>query len=95
LEGGGRIQVFREALSPSSWELVSEGTTYRFPRDRQNRPVYCNVEGVSWIAPDRVVVVSDKAKPSVQRKRCRIKDQSIHVFDIPAAPPGRADGALA
>lgn len=80
-------------LSPSSWELVSGGSTYRFPRDRDNRAVYCNVEGVSWIAPDRVVVVSDKAKSSAQRKGCRIKDQSIHVFGIPAAAGG-GDGAL-
>jgi hypothetical protein len=82
------------ALSPSSWELASEGRRYRFPRDGENRAAYCNVEGVSWIAPDRVVVVSDKAKPSAQRKGCRIKDQSIHIFGIPAPPPGRGDGAL-
>jgi len=39
---------------------------------------------VSWIAPDRVVVVSDRAKrDGRQDDRCRAKDQSIHVFAIP------------
>jgi len=37
---------------------------------------------VSWIAPDRVVMVSDKAEPE-QDRRCRAKDQSIHIFRIP------------
>jgi len=41
---------------------------------------------VSWIAPDRVVMVSDKAKPE-QDRRCRAKDQSIHIFRIPDAIP--------
>src|ERR1019366_9470005 len=46
--------------------------------------IYGTVEGVSWIAPDQVVVVSDKAKPE-QSDRCRAKDQSIHIFKIPPA----------
>ena len=41
------------------------------------------VEGVSWLSPDLVVMVSDKAKPE-QDSRCRAKDQSIHVFRVPA-----------
>jgi hypothetical protein len=36
------------------------------------------------MAPDRLVMVSDKAKPE-QDPRCRDKDQSIHIFRIPAA----------
>jgi hypothetical protein len=47
--------------------------------------VYCNVEGVSWLSADTVVVVSDRAKRNGQDERCRAKDQSIHVFTIPAA----------
>jgi hypothetical protein len=72
-------------LSSSTWEVVSEGGTYQFPRDGEGRTLYCNVEGVSWIAPDRLVVVSDRAKPASQHKRCRRKDQSIHLFVIPQA----------
>jgi hypothetical protein len=48
--------------------------------------VYGTVEGVSWMAPDQLVMVSDKAKPE-QDRRCRAKDQSIHIFRVPS--PGR------
>ena len=74
-------------LAPSRWELADEGTVYGFPRDADGRTVYCTVEGVSWVAADQVVVVSDKAKPGSQPKRCRDKDQSIHVFALPGAAP--------
>jgi hypothetical protein len=71
-------------LQPSAWDLADEGEVWAFPPDPRGRTVYCNVEGVSWIAPDRVVVVSDRAKrDGRQDDRCRAKDQSIHVFTIP------------
>jgi hypothetical protein len=69
---------------PSSWDIADEGVTYTFPRDPEGQIVYCTIEGVSWIGPDQVVMVSDKAK-STQGKRCRAKDQSIHIFRIPSA----------
>jgi hypothetical protein len=75
-------------LAPSSWDITDEGTTHAFPRDALDEIIYCTVEGVSWIAPDQVVVVSDKAKPE-QGKRCRAKDQSIHIFRIPARARSR------
>lgn len=43
----------------------------------------CNIEGVCWLDCDRIVVVSDKCKSSKQPVRCRHKDQSIHIFNIP------------
>jgi len=70
-------------LRPSSWELADDGGVWVFPPDREGRTVYCNVEGVSWVGPDRVVVVSDRAKREGQDQQCRAKDQSIHVFTIP------------
>jgi hypothetical protein len=93
---GDRIAVLSQAssalwvgeLSPSTWEVVSEGRTYQFPRDPDGRTLYCNVEGVSWIAPGRLVVVSDRAKLASQHKRCRRKDQSVHLFRIPQATAG-------
>jgi hypothetical protein len=93
---GNRIAVLSQAssllwvgeLSPSTWEIVSEGRTYRFPRHGDGKTLYCNVEGVSWMAPDRLVVVSDRAKLATQHKRCRRKDQSIHLFRIPQAAGG-------
>lgn len=92
---GDRVAVVSQAssalwvgrLSPSRWELTGEGTTYLFPLDSEGRTVYCTVEGVSWVAADRVVVVSDKAKPGSQPNRCRAKDQSIHIFALPGAAP--------
>lgn len=54
------------------------GTTYRFPKK-----CYGNVEGVSWLCDDRLVMVSDKKKKK-QKKCCADKDQSIHIFRIPS-----------
>jgi hypothetical protein len=51
---------------------------YRFPSKS-----YGNVEGIAWLTEDTLVAVSDRAK-SDQPSRCREKDQSIHVFRIPA-----------
>ena len=71
-------------LSPSYWRVADDGEMYHFPRDDDGKKVYCNVEGVSWLSDTHIVVVSDKAKPA-QKGRCRLKDQSIHVFALPAA----------
>jgi hypothetical protein len=69
-------------LAPDGWQVTDPGTSYALPRDADGVVVYGTAEGVSWIAPDQVVMVSDKAKPD-QDRRCRAKDQSIHIFRIP------------
>ena len=74
-------------LSPSSWDLLDAGQTYSFPRDPHGRTLYGTVEGVSWLADDEVVVVSDRAKPT-QPSRFRDKDQSVHLFALPAPDIG-------
>jgi hypothetical protein len=61
-----------------------EGRTYLFPRDKEGRIIYCNLEGVTWLPDGRLVVVSDRAKADEQSSRCRRKDQSIHLFKLPA-----------
>jgi hypothetical protein len=71
------------SLKASSWNFADQGYVYQFPRNHKGNTVYCNIEGVAWLNPDRVIVVSDKTKPDEQGKRCRKKDQSIHMFDIP------------
>jgi hypothetical protein len=53
--------------------------SYTLPRPADGTIVYGTAEGVSWMAPDQVVMVSDKAKPD--------QDQSIHIFRIPAPEP--------
>jgi len=70
-------------LAPDAWRVTGPGITYALPRDADGSVIYGTVEGVSWMAPDRVVMCSDKAKPE-QDRRCRVKDQSIHIFRIPA-----------
>ena len=90
---GDRIAVVSQASSalwlgrvpPDGWRVTGAGTTYALPRDADGNIVYGTAEGVSWIAPDQVVMVSDKAKPEHDH-RFRAKDQSIHVFRIPAPP---------
>ena len=51
---------------------------YRFPSKRHG-----NVEGIAWLAPDTLVAVSDRTKKR-QPARFSDKDQSIHLFRIPA-----------
>ncbi|MGH9868563.1 MAG: esterase-like activity of phytase family protein [Candidatus Polarisedimenticolia bacterium] len=53
---------------------------YRFPGK-----AYGNVEGIAWLSHDTLVAVSDRKKPG-QPERCSRKDQSIHLFRIPAGP---------
>jgi hypothetical protein len=73
------IGVFRE----DGWDFEGAGAIYFFPRSAAGETIYCNVEGVAWITPEQIVVVSDKRKPGEQSKVCQEKDQSIHIFNIP------------
>ena len=59
-----------------------EGQLFLFPRDHKGRIMYCNMEGVTWLGDDRLVVVSDKGKAD-QPGHCARKDQSIHIFKLP------------
>ena len=87
---GNRIAVISQVssalwlgdLAPSDWQVTGAGTSYALPRDADGSIIYGTAEGVSWIAPDQLVMVSDKTKPE-QDRRCRAKDQSIHIFRIP------------
>ena len=91
---GDRIAVVSEEssalwigrLAPDDWEVTDAGTSYALPRAADGSIVYGTAEGVSWMAPDQVVMVSDKAKRGHHR-RYRAKDQSIHVFRIPPSEP--------
>jgi hypothetical protein len=70
-------------LASSDWQVTDPGTCYALPRGADGGIVYGTAEGVSWMGPDQLVMVSDKAKPE-QNPRCRDKDQSIHIFRVPA-----------
>jgi len=60
-----------------------DGRVFLFPRDDKGRIMYCNLEGVAWLGNDLLAVVSDKGKDD-QPRRCARKDQSIHIFRLPA-----------
>ncbi len=67
-------------LSSSGDGFEEGGTVYRFPKGEK----YCNVEGVSWLGEDRLVMVSDRKKRN-QDEACAARDQSIHIFGLNAA----------
>ena len=61
---GDRIAVISQVssalwlghLAPDGWQVTGAGTTYALPRDADGNIVYGTAEGVSWIAPDQVVM---------------------------------------
>jgi hypothetical protein len=65
--------------------FLDDGKTFHFPRDDAGKKIYCNIEGIAWTAPDEIAVVSDRRDKDEQKRRCKRKDQSIHIFRIPAA----------
>jgi hypothetical protein len=67
-----RVDERSRAVVPGS------GAVYRFPTKS-----YRNVEGIAWLSQETLVAVSDKKKKR-QPARCAEKDQSIHLFRIPA-----------
>jgi len=69
-------------FQPESWDWIDDGKSYCFPRNPDGDIHYGNVEGVSWIGKNRIVVVSDRKKEA-QPACVEEKDQSIHIFDIP------------
>jgi hypothetical protein len=87
--------VWLGTLDPSDWAVVDAGRICRFPGDAEGRTLYGNVEGIAWLTPGQIPVVSDKAKAE-QPPRCRAKDQSIHLFSIPPVPEaaGGADTGM-
>lgn len=82
-QASARLWVAR--IDEKSRTIVpGSGEVYRFPSKR-----YGNVEGIAWLTPDTLVAVSDRTSTD-QPSRCAKKDQSIHVFRIPAK---RANGS--
>lgn len=67
-----RIDEQERAVVPGS------DAVYRFPTKS-----YGNVEGIAWLTPDTLVAVSDRRSRD-QPDRFKEKDQSIHMFRIPA-----------
>lgn len=74
-------EVWVGTLDADAWKFVDEGGVHQLPRRGGGSVEYCNAEGVAWLAPNQIAVVSDKRKDA-QRKQCQKKDQSLHVFQI-------------
>jgi hypothetical protein len=66
-----------------SLKISGKGQVYRFPVDKNDNCIYCNVEGVDWLTDNRIIVVSDRMKTDDQNGRCARKDKSIHIMKIP------------
>jgi hypothetical protein len=78
-------QLWVGEFNEAEWAWRDEGQLFDFPRGNDGAIRYGNVEGVSWISPTRVVTVSDRRKKQTQPdKALAEKDQSIHVFELPA-----------
>ena len=81
-------QLWVGTLSETTWSITG-GTAYEFPHGSEtgiigggDLQLYGNIEGVSFINDHQIVVVSDKADVS-QPDYQKIKDQSIHIFNLP------------
>lgn len=74
--------VWTGELDVDTWDIEDPGHVYEFPKDKNGNKIYCNIEGVSWIENDRLVVVSDARKKKSQPEECLEKDQSIHIISI-------------
>jgi hypothetical protein len=88
----GRIAIVSQVSSmlwvgqfdEANWTCPTEGKLYEFPRSEDGSIRYGNIEGVAWIAPHRIVTVSDRrSRKNQPDKSLSEKDQSIHVFEIP------------
>lgn len=90
---GSRVAVVSQMSSmlwigqfdENEWTWRDAGQLYEFPRLGDGSIRYGNIEGVAWVAPTRVVTVSDRRKKSSQPdERLSETDQSIHIFELPA-----------
>jgi hypothetical protein len=89
----GRVAVVSQVNSmlwvgrfdEADWSWRDDGQLYNFPRSDDGSIRYGNIEGVGWLSTTQIVTVSDRRKKSEQPdKTLSEKDQSVHIFDIPA-----------
>jgi hypothetical protein len=78
--------VWVGGFATDTWAATGPGDTYLFPRGSDGEVSYRTVEGVCWLGPDRIAVVSDRGKRAANGHRDRSKEESLHIFDLPAMP---------
>jgi len=89
---GNRVAILSQAssaiwigtLQDSGWGFVDDGIIYCLPPSKKGNNIYCTVEGITWIDDDKLAAVSDSHRSRRQNKRCAKREQSIHIFQIPA-----------
>lgn len=76
--------VFIGELDLDGGVKVTEGKIIDFPRNDQCEIKYCNIEGVTFLDEKTIVAVSDSMKSGgKQHFRCREKDESVAIFQLP------------
>jgi hypothetical protein len=76
--------VWLGELSTDQWDIVGQGTIYRFPVTKKGKIAYCAVDGICWLSDNSFVAISDRSRSTFGfQRRCRKKDQSVHVFRFP------------
>ena len=85
---GGRITVVSQATS-AVWigelkglkdpaRFASDGQVYRLPVEKDGRPRYGSVEGITWVGERELAAVSDRHDTGA-----RGLEKAIHVFRLP------------
>lgn len=69
-------------LDISKWEFGGPGSVVHFPRNSDCEPIYCNIEGISFIDRYQVITTSDRSK-ATQHYNCVARDQSVQIFLLP------------
>ena len=72
--------VWLGTLSTSPWAFTGPSKFYTFPRTAEGEVRYCSVEGVTFLGPNVLAVVSDKSDGS---EPCADEEESIHIFQMP------------
>jgi hypothetical protein len=73
-------------LLEDQWAVSGEGMLYRFPLTKKSNVAYCAIDGIAWLDDETFAAVSDRCRSTFGfQKRCRKKDQSIHIFKLPAS----------
>lgn len=67
-------------LSTSGWAFTGSNRFYTFPRTAEGAVKYCSVEGVTFLGPNVLAVVSDRSDGN---EPCTDEEESIHIFQLP------------
>jgi len=65
-------------LDPDSWAVLGDGLTFDFPKTSNGKTQFCNVEGVSWMSKNQIVVTTDQNSDSP----CDTYAESLCIFTV-------------